>query len=256
MSLNATSRSNLPDVPAGNDAGQPFTPLSPTEWMFSWVYRRAYCSGNHSLSSANIGDTSQQNLGNDLDTGYLFLSLNETQNQRPWMGGVNLTSLQLLEDRAYGYFWLMFNDTPTEQSHLVINRTSTGTIHGLSKLPYLRDTRRAIGLDNFRLMYESLAYYNSSSPYTAYRFHDTIALGNYNDDIHKLEIELCNYPKYLLNHTTKPFYIPFRALTVQNVSNLLVAGKTMAQTFHANGATRVHPSGLFCLIFLIANSTE
>jgi hypothetical protein len=50
------------------------------------------------------------------------------------------------------------------------------------------------------------------------------------------------YPDYIFDHTTKPSYVPFRALMVGNASNLLVAGKTMSQTFHANGATRLHPS--------------
>lgn len=35
--------------------------------------------------------------------------------------------------------------------------------------------------------------------------------------------------------STKPFYIPFRALMVGNASNLLVAGKSISQTFHSNG---------------------
>lgn len=43
-------------------------------------------------------------------------------------------------------------------------------------------------------------------------------------------------------HTTKPYYVPFRALMVGDAPNLLVAGKTMSQTFHANAATRLHPS--------------
>ena len=38
-----------------------------------------------------------------------------------------------------------------------------------------------------------------------------------------------------------PYYLPFRALTVQGAPNLLVAGKTMAQSFYANAATRLHP---------------
>jgi len=31
-------------------------------------------------------------------------------------------------------------------------------------------------------------------------------------------------------------------MTHRDLSNLLLAGKTMSQTFHANGATRLHPS--------------
>jgi hypothetical protein len=40
---------------------------------------------------------------------------------------------------------------------------------------------------------------------------------------------------------TLPFFIPFRALTNRSFDNMLVAGKTMAQSFHANAATRLHP---------------
>ena len=40
---------------------------------------------------------------------------------------------------------------------------------------------------------------------------------------------------------SKPYYIPFRALTSDGADNLLVAGKTMATTFSANSATRLHP---------------
>lgn len=32
---------------------------------------------------------------------------------------------------------------------LTMSKTEMGTCHGLSKLPYMRDTRRSIGLDNF-----------------------------------------------------------------------------------------------------------
>ncbi len=62
----------------------------------------------------------------------------------------------------------------------------------------------------------------------------------YNEDTHRLTV--CDYPDYMNNHTTLPYTIPLRALLVQNAPNLLTAGKTMAQTFHANGAVRLHPS--------------
>ena len=41
---------------------------------------------------------------------------------------------------------------------------------------------------------------------------------------------------------SKPFYIPLRALLVGGAPNLLVAGKTMSQSFHASASTRLHPS--------------
>ena len=71
-------------------------------------------------------------------------------------------------------------------------------------------------------------------------FKDRIALGAYPADIHS--IVTCHYPPYVTaGHETLPFYIPFRALTNRDFNNLLVAGKTMAQSFMANSATRLHP---------------
>lgn len=108
-----------------------------------------------------------------------------------------------------------------------------GTSHGLAKLPYLRDTRRsARGLGGFRMLQSQLAI--------AERFDDTIAIGYYNVDTH---LGHCAnpLPPYMQNTTIRPYYIPFRALTVESVGNLLVAGKTMSQSLHANSATRLHP---------------
>jgi hypothetical protein len=50
----------------------------------------------------NVGDVTQQNLGNDLDTAYLFPSLANVRAEAAsgWHGGVNLTALRMLEDRA------------------------------------------------------------------------------------------------------------------------------------------------------------
>jgi len=189
-----------------------------------------------------VGDVTQQNLYNDMDNGYLFPPISSLSPSSGWNGGVNLTTLRLLEDRAYGNYWLLVNNSPVADwaPRLTLNTTVSGTGTGLSKFPYLRDTRRGIGLDGFRLYYAPLDYNNASEPRAGFRFNDTVALGNYNDDTHKMGI--CNYPPYVYVHDTKPYYIPFRALTVDGAPNLLVAGKTMSQTFHANSATRLHPS--------------
>jgi uncharacterized protein YfiM (DUF2279 family) len=50
-------------------------------------------------------------------------------------------------------------------------------------------------------------------------------------------------PAHILsaNHAPMPFTLALRAHTNKTVSNLLVAGKTMAQTFLVNAATRLHP---------------
>jgi hypothetical protein len=38
-----------------------------------------------------------------------------------------------------------------------------------------------------------------------------------------------------------PYYIPLRAMTNRDIDNLVVIGKTMAQSFLVNSATRLHP---------------
>ncbi|HMW53536.1 MAG TPA: FAD-dependent oxidoreductase, partial [Rhodocyclaceae bacterium] len=70
---------------------------------------------------------------------------------------------------------------------------------------------------------------------------DRIALGAYPADVHPLVT--CSIPEFVRKaHDTLPFYIPFRALTNAKVENMLVAGKTMAQTFLVNSATREQPT--------------
>ena len=66
---------------------------------------------------------------------------------------------------------------------------------------YLRDTRRAIGLDGFRLMHTQL---RDTIGGTGKAFFDSVALGDYNDDMHHLkngsgaQYRLsCTYPEYL-----------------------------------------------------------
>jgi hypothetical protein len=75
-----------------------------------------------------------------------------------------------------------------------------------------------------------------------------IAIGVYlYADIHVLDPGTCTgpntYPEYVYgHHPVNPYYVPFRSLTVKSAPNMLVAGKSMAQTFLANAATRLHPT--------------
>jgi hypothetical protein len=46
-------------------------------------------------------------------------------------------------------------------------------------------------------------------------FADRVAIGEYfYADIHRMAGGLCKYPAYLDNRTTKPYYVPFRALVL------------------------------------------
>ena len=51
---------------------------------------RAWCNGDPSTecgyNNTNVGDVTQQNLGNDLDTAYIMLPEQDVTAQRPWTG--------------------------------------------------------------------------------------------------------------------------------------------------------------------------
>jgi hypothetical protein len=79
---------------------------------------------------------------------------------------------------------------------------------------------------------------------TAVRWADTVGIAEYwFADIHKMTADTCPLPPYIKpSAPVLPFFIPFRALTVDGYPNVLVAGKSMATSFFVNAATRVHPN--------------
>ncbi|MEN1678668.1 MAG: FAD-dependent oxidoreductase [Planctomycetota bacterium] len=215
-------------------------------WSRVWTYRRIYATG----AEPTPGDLSLQNWGYDPRTGesgndypgrHFLLPREEAAAQRgDWQGGVDIEVLAAAERQAYAWHDWFRNAAPegVDPKCFTLDREVLGAAHGLSKLPYIRDTRRAIGLDGFRLKITDLT--GPAQQQTGTRFEDRVALGAYAADIHPLAG--CSYDDSLIvDHKTLPFYLPYRALTVDKRPNLLVAGKTMAQTFLANSATRLHP---------------
>ncbi|SIO25775.1 FAD dependent oxidoreductase [Singulisphaera sp. GP187] len=220
----------------------------PDAWAQVWTYRRIKSAKGGGPPA--VGDLCLQNWGysarrkqggNDYPFGYLFRSRAETDAERAdWRGGVDLAVIAAAERRALGWHaW--FKNHPPEgiaPGQVSLEREALGTGHGLAKVPYVRDTRRSVGLDGFLLKGSDLS--GPPQRKTGRRFYDHIALGAYASDVHP--IASCAMPAYVVGaHETLPFLIPFRALTNERFSNLLVAGKTMAQSFLANAATRLHP---------------
>lgn len=218
----------------------------PDAWAQIWTYRRL----RGSAPEPRPGDLSLQNWGyssrlghggNDYPFGYLLLDRAASAAQRgDWQGGVDRDVMAAAEQRAYGWHQWFKAHAPEgiDPRQITLSRTVLGAAHGLSKLPYIRDTRRSVGVDGFVLKYDDLAPPLRNG--TGTKFADRVALGAYPGDVHPLAG--CDYPEHVHElETTLPFYIPLRALTNEGVDNLLVAGKTMAQTFLANSATRLHP---------------
>lgn len=244
-----------PDRPVcATDMGYGAYRDKPDAWTRIWTYRRLRGRGDPST-----GDICLQNWGyaieageggNDYPHASLFASKADTAAQAAdWRGGVNLAALAGAEDRAFAWHQWFRGRAPEgiDPRRITLAAPILGTAHGLAKLPYVRDTRRSIGLGGFVLTFADLS--GSPGARTGTIFPDRVALGCYPADIHPLAT--CPMPAYAtLAHDTLPFCIPFRALTHRDLSNLLVAGKTMAQSFLANSATRLHPiewsSGTAC----------
>jgi hypothetical protein len=219
----------------------------PDAWTKIWTYRRIRGREKEPAS----GDICLQNWGysakdheggNDYPFAYLFLSRDKAAAERDdWQGGIDLDALRGAEDRAFAWHqWFRSHaaDGSLDPARISLCPAVLGTGHGLAKLPYIRDTRRSIGLDGFVLRFADLT--GPAKQRTGTVFADRIALGAYPADIHP--IAGCDMPDYCREaHDTLPFCIPFRALTHRDLGNLLVAGKTMAQSFLANSATRLHP---------------
>jgi len=242
--LNAAATTDM-SIPTASAQSRAFYNLerSPSEstatkWDKIFRYRRIRGAG----AAAASGDLTLQNWnpGNDYPFGYLFLSKATTSAQRAdWRGGVDLDVMAGAERHAYGWHTYFKEQGGAAGARLTLDTTVLGTGHGLAKLPYIRDTRRSVGLDGFILTSRDLR--GAASQMTGKRFADRVAIGSYAMDIHGLSG--CSYPSYIAaaGHETLPFYIPFRALTNKDIGNLLVAGKTMAQSFLANSATRLQP---------------
>ena len=213
-------------------------------WQYVWRYRRLKAAGQGDGPFA--GDLSSMNwrLGNDYAFGYFLASKSDAAAEvSDWRGGVDTGVLERAEHNAFNYFHWYRGDDPRGQN-VALDRGAFGTGHGLAKFFYVRDTRRSVGVGGFVLTMRDLV--DDGSGVTARRFVDRVGIGLYGADLHPIAKEsLCkggNYPSQVYDvPETLPFFLPLRALTNRDVANLLVAGKTMAQSFVANEATRLHP---------------
>jgi hypothetical protein len=249
---------NAADVP-DNGPGTANIDRSSTEffnygtgtWDTNWNYRRIKGSGSaYSASVAAdqmslINWKSIGNNGNDHAYTYLFKKKADTVPQlADWKGGIDTSAIKAAEDQSYNFFYYMKATEPRGNGNrLSLANESMGTGTGLYKMPYLRDIRRTVGIDNYILKTSEML---AQKP-TGYRFLDRVATGNYPFDIHPNDS--CIYSDDTLgkNFTQGiyaepyPYYVSFRSLTNKNIENLVVGGKAIAQSFKASAATRLQP---------------
>jgi FAD dependent oxidoreductase len=268
------------------------------------------------VSLPHPGDISMQNWtwGNDYRPGTsadnLILTHDQLQQSGQlepggWLGGLRVESLRRAEESALGfYYWLVAGTTDSQLGHSIKNQypnnrlltgldSPMGTVHGLSKYPYMREVRRMIGrpspgyasgftigeTDVTRSDFTDDHYRETLTP-RQYRdlgislsgldaiarirdsqtpdpvrlrtrsriYPDSVGIGHYNIDFHPCMAlsppELpgnYEYPGVRQGQgETYPFQIPLRAMIPQKLDNFLVAGKSIATSYIAAAAYRVH----------------
>ena len=108
-----------------------------------------------------------------------------------------------------------------------------GTEDGLSKHPYIRESRRIKALKTI-VEQEVSAHYQKGP--TAALFPDSVGVGWYPIDIHR------SGPQDVgASCRTQPFQIPLGALVPLRTENLLAGAKNIGTTHITNGCYRLHP---------------
>ncbi len=213
-----------------------------------WTYRRLLSSqGVWDFDHARMDDVTMQNWepGNDYPYGSFLKNKSGAQAERSdWYGGIVVHHLEQAELHAMAFYFYMKEHTTHSWDTRFLRGSDPmnmmGTQTGLARFPYVRGTRRIVGLYNFRITERSFVdTHRSDYPGgTSYRFFDAVGIGNYAADVHESQTSTGIRPS---KSRPAPFYLPYRALASHNVRNLLAGGKSLAVTYITNSAYRLHP---------------
>lgn len=110
---------------------------------------------------------------------------------------------------------------------------AVGTPSGLAMAPYIRESRRIIGL---RRVVEQDISAEGKPEVAQAAFPDSAGIGWYAMDLHP-----CVGDERTMYAPTLPFQIPLGALIPKGCDNLLAACKNISTTHITNGAFRLHP---------------
>ncbi len=135
-------------------------------------------------------------------------------------------------------FWLQ-NDVPRDDGkgsgypELRLRADMMGSPDGLSKYPYIRESRRLRAKG--RVVEQDIVADYQQGPRSRF-FPDSVGTGFYMVDIHP-----CGANERGRMMMPKPFQIPMSTLIPEGVTNFLPAGKNLGVTHLTNGAFRLHP---------------
>ena len=148
------------------------------------------------------------------------------------------TILQQAKRLSYAFLHWLQTDVPRDEGgkgypEIALHAAGMESPDGLSKYPYIRESRRIRGQQQV-VEQDIVAEYQPGS--RAKWFEDSVGTGFYMVDIHP-----CGANERGRMMMPRPFQIPMGALIPSGVANLLASGKNIGVTHLTNGAYRLHP---------------
>lgn len=145
-------------------------------------------------------------------------------------------NLALAKDLSLGFLYWLQNEADRDDGgkgypEFKLRLDLSGSFDGLSKYPYIRESRRIIAR---RTICEEDISEKGNAGARARFFADSVGIGHYPIDIHGEKEDG-------QAQATRPFQIPASALVQGAVGNFLPACKNIGTTHIANGAYRLHP---------------
>jgi hypothetical protein len=146
--------------------------------------------------------------------------------------------LQRAKQTSEAFLYWLGHDAPRDGGgsgypELQLRADLMGTADGMSKYPYIRESRRIIA--QTRVTEQDIVEDYQKGPRARW-FADSIGVGFYMVDIHP-----CGANESGRMRMPKPFQIPMQALLPREPLNFLPAGKSLGVTHLTNGAFRLHP---------------
>ena len=142
-----------------------------------------------------------------------------------------VVALKEAKDVSLGFlYWLQ---TEAGGAELRLRPDMMGTEDGLSKHPYIRESRRIQAVKT--IVEQEVSAAHQPGPIAA-GFPDSVGVGWYPIDIHRSGPEDVG-----ASCRTKPFQIPLGALIPIRMQNLLAGAKNIGTTHITNGCYRLHP---------------
>lgn len=195
-----------------------------------WTYRR--------LLSAQLLDPHSKRGLHDV------AMINWNSNDYHWRSIIDVSNAErdeILDEAkrlSLGFLYWLQTECPRDDGgfgypELKLRPDVMGTDDGLSKAPYIRESRRIVALKRI-VAHEILAASRPDAKQAV--FEDSVGVGWYPMDLHPA----VGNAKSMFEPTV-PFQIPLGALIPIKMQNLIAANKNIGTTHLSNGSYRLHP---------------